>query len=48
VALELLKYVLFPKVSIRKILLRHIVYMSQYRGMPGPRSGNGWVEEWVG
>jgi hypothetical protein len=18
----------------------------QYRGMPGPRSGNGWVEEW--
>jgi hypothetical protein len=22
--------------------------MPQYRGMPGPRSGSGWVEEWVG
>jgi hypothetical protein len=21
--------------------------MSQYRGMPGPRSGSGWVGEWV-
>jgi hypothetical protein len=23
-------------------------YASQYRGTPGPRSGSGWVEEWVG
>jgi hypothetical protein len=23
-------------------------YMPQYRGMPGPKSGNGWVGEWVG
>jgi hypothetical protein len=22
--------------------------MPQYRGMPGPRSGSGWVGEWVG
>jgi hypothetical protein len=22
--------------------------MPQYKGMPGPRSGSGWVEEWVG
>jgi hypothetical protein len=22
--------------------------MPQYRGTPGPRSGSGWVEEWVG
>jgi hypothetical protein len=22
--------------------------MSQYRGKPGPRSGSGWVGEWVG
>jgi hypothetical protein len=22
--------------------------MPQYRGKPGPRSGSGWVEEWVG
>jgi hypothetical protein len=22
--------------------------MSQYRGMPGPRSRSGWVGEWVG
>jgi hypothetical protein len=22
--------------------------MPQYRGMPGPRNGSGWVEEWVG
>jgi hypothetical protein len=22
--------------------------MPQYRGMPGPRSGSGWVEELVG
>jgi hypothetical protein len=22
--------------------------MLQYRGMPGPRSGSGWVGEWVG
>jgi hypothetical protein len=21
------------------------LYMPQYRGMPGPRSGSGWVEE---
>jgi hypothetical protein len=21
--------------------------MPQYRGMPGPRSGSGWVGEWV-
>jgi len=20
--------------------------MSQYRGMPGPKSGNGWLGEW--
>jgi hypothetical protein len=20
--------------------------MPQYRGMPGPKSGSGWVEEW--
>jgi hypothetical protein len=24
------------------------VYMLQYRGTPGPRSGNGMVGEWVG
>jgi hypothetical protein len=24
------------------------LYMPQYRGTPGPRSGNGWMEEWVG
>ena len=23
-------------------------YMPQYRGMPGPRSGSGWVGEWGG
>jgi hypothetical protein len=23
-------------------------YMPQYRGMPGPRSGCGWVGEWEG
>jgi hypothetical protein len=23
------------------------LYMPQYRGMPGPRSGSGWVGEWV-
>jgi hypothetical protein len=22
--------------------------MSQYRGMTGPRSGSGWLGEWVG
>ena len=22
--------------------------MPQYRGMPGPRNGSGWVEEWMG
>jgi hypothetical protein len=22
------------------------LYMPQYRGTPGPRSGSGWVEEW--
>jgi hypothetical protein len=22
--------------------------MPQYRGMPGPKNGNGWVEEWGG
>jgi hypothetical protein len=22
--------------------------MPLYRGMPGPRSGSGWVREWVG
>jgi hypothetical protein len=24
------------------------LYMSQYRGMPGPRSGSGWVGVWWG
>jgi hypothetical protein len=24
------------------------LYMAQYRGMPGPRSGSGWVGEWGG
>ena len=24
------------------------LYMPQYRGMPGLRSGSGWVGEWVG
>jgi hypothetical protein len=23
-------------------------YMPQYRGMPGPKNGNGWVGEWGG
>jgi hypothetical protein len=23
------------------------LYIPQYRGMPGPRSGSGWVGEWV-
>jgi hypothetical protein len=22
------------------------LYMPQYRGMPGPKSGSGWVGEW--
>jgi hypothetical protein len=25
-----------------------VLYMPQFRGMPGPRSGTGWVGEWVG
>jgi hypothetical protein len=24
------------------------LYMPQYRGKPGPRSGSGWVGEWGG
>jgi hypothetical protein len=24
------------------------LYMPQYRGAPGPKSGSGWVGEWVG
>jgi hypothetical protein len=24
------------------------LYMPQYRGTPGPKSGNGWVWEWRG
>jgi hypothetical protein len=24
------------------------LYLAQYRGTPGPRSGSGWVGEWVG
>ena len=24
------------------------LYMPKYRGMPGPRSGSGWVGEWEG
>jgi hypothetical protein len=24
------------------------LYMPQYRGMPEPRSGSGWLGEWVG
>jgi hypothetical protein len=24
------------------------LYMPQYRGTPGPKSGNGWVGEWGG
>jgi hypothetical protein len=24
------------------------LYMHQYRGTPGPKSGNGWVGEWGG
>jgi hypothetical protein len=24
------------------------LYMPQYRGMPGPRSGSEWVGEWGG
>jgi hypothetical protein len=24
----------------------HKLYMSQYRGTPGPKSGNGWVGKW--
>jgi hypothetical protein len=24
------------------------LYMPQYRGMPGPRSGSGWVGKWRG
>ena len=24
------------------------LYMSQYRGTPGPKSGSGWVGEWGG
>jgi hypothetical protein len=24
------------------------LYMPRYRGTPGPRSGSGWVAEWVG
>jgi hypothetical protein len=23
------------------------LYQPQYRGMPGPRSGSGWLGEWV-
>jgi hypothetical protein len=24
------------------------LYMPQYRGMPGPKRGNGWVGDWGG
>jgi len=24
------------------------LYMPQYRGTPGPKSGNGWVGQWGG
>jgi hypothetical protein len=24
------------------------LYMPQYRGMPGPKRGSGWVGEWGG
>jgi hypothetical protein len=24
------------------------LYMPQYRGMPGPKNGNGWVGKWGG
>jgi hypothetical protein len=24
------------------------LYLPQYRGTPGPRSGSGWIGEWVG
>jgi hypothetical protein len=33
--------VILTKVNLCKL------YMPQYRGMPGPRSGSGWVGEWV-
>jgi hypothetical protein len=29
-------------------LIGRAVYMPQYRGTPGPRSGSGWVGEWMG
>ena len=32
----------------RPISLAISLYMPQYRGTPGPRSGSGWVGEWGG
>jgi hypothetical protein len=32
----------------RPIGLENFIYMPQYRGTPGPRSGSEWVGEWGG
>jgi hypothetical protein len=34
--------------SLREAHWTHKLYMPQYRGTPGPKSGNGWVGEWGG
>jgi hypothetical protein len=50
---SLLVYV-FSLGELSPLILRDIkekwlfLYMPQYRGMPGPRSGSGWVGEWFG
>jgi hypothetical protein len=32
----------------REALWTGKLYMPQYRGMPGPKNGNGWVGKWGG
>jgi hypothetical protein len=44
---------MYQKWPIRPSVEREVhwsckLYLPQYRGTPGPRSGSGWVGEWVG
>jgi hypothetical protein len=39
------KHVCYPE---REAHWTRKVYMAQYRGTPGPKSGSGWVGEWGG
>jgi hypothetical protein len=34
--------------AFSKLYLISKLHMPQYRGTPGPRSGSGWVGDWVG